>query len=72
MTAEPIELHADRPHQGASAGCHCGHEDSAEIVLDTRDIPHAVRHGAIFGALGAIAPGFSRSWRRDIRASSRW
>jgi len=28
-------------------------------VLDTRTIPHAIRHATIFGALGAIAPGVS-------------
>jgi uncharacterized protein (DUF2249 family) len=29
------------------------------MVLDTRQIPHAIRHATIFGALGAVAPGFS-------------
>lgn len=28
-------------------------------MLDVRQIPHAIRHATIFGALGAIAPGFS-------------
>jgi uncharacterized protein (DUF2249 family) len=59
MTAEPIELRATKPHEAVSGGCACGHEDESEIVLDTRQIPHAIRHATIFGALGAIAPGFS-------------
>lgn len=29
------------------------------MVLDTRQIPHAIRHATIFDALGAVAPGFS-------------
>lgn len=28
-------------------------------MLDTRQIPHAIRHATIFGALGVIAPGIS-------------
>src|SRR5690554_750690 len=59
MTAEPIELRATKPHEAVSGGCACGHEDESEIVLDTRVIPHAIRHATIFGALGAIAPGIS-------------
>lgn len=57
MASEPIELHAERPASGSA--CACGHHDEEEIVLDTRVIPHAIRHATIFGALGAIAPGFS-------------
>jgi len=59
MTAEPIQLHTSRPQPAESGGCECGHSDEGEIVLDTRQIPHAIRHATIFGALGAIAPGFS-------------
>ncbi len=59
MTAEPIELSTTRPQQATTTGCACGHADEGEIVLDTRQIPHAIRHATIFGALGAIAPGFS-------------
>lgn len=59
MTAEPIELRPSGSQQSASTGCACGHADEGEIVLDTRQIPHAIRHATIFGALGAIAPGFS-------------
>ena len=38
-------------------GCGC-HEHDAELpVLDARLIPHAIRHGAIFGALSQLRPG---------------
>lgn len=60
MAAEPIELQTSAPTKAAAhSGCACGHEDESEIVLDVRTIPHAIRHATIFGALGAIAPGFS-------------
>ena len=62
MAAEPIELTTRPGHTTASAhggGCACGHPGEEEVVLDTRQIPHAIRHATIFGALGAIAPGFS-------------
>ena len=59
MAAEPIELKTSAPAKTESTGCACGHENEAEIVLDVRTIPHAIRHATIFGALGAIAPGFS-------------
>ncbi|MBX3092786.1 MAG: DUF2249 domain-containing protein [Cryobacterium sp.] len=65
MTSEPIRLQTSAPAQvsggakPASSGCACGHADENEIVLDVRQIPHAIRHATIFGAIGAIAPGFS-------------
>ena len=62
MTAEPINLSSSRPgatDAPATPGCACGHEDADNIVLDTRTIPHAIRHATIFGALGVIQPGFS-------------
>ena len=59
MAVEPIELHTSAPAAVKTSSCACGHEDESEIVLDTRTIPHAIRHATIFGALGAIAPGFS-------------
>ena len=65
MTAEPIILSAGRPGAAdaeapaAQHGCACGHEDADKVVLDTRAIPHAIRHATIFGALGVIQPGFS-------------
>jgi len=62
MAAEPIEITTRPGHTSAPAhggGCACGHTGEEEVVLDTRQIPHAIRHATIFGALGAIAPGFS-------------
>jgi len=53
----------------ADTGCACGHEDEGEIVLDARQIPHAIRHATIFGALGALAPGFSLDLLADHRPS---
>ncbi|MDF2808720.1 MAG: hypothetical protein K0S43_3666, partial [Cellulosimicrobium sp.] len=63
MAAEPIEIteppqheavHGEGPEEGHTCGC--AHDD-AEVVLDVRTIPHAVRHGVVFGALEALAPG---------------
>lgn len=67
MTAEPIILSSSRlgaepaDHEAApeAHACACGHEDIEKIVLDSRTIPHAIRHATIFGALGAIQPGFA-------------
>lgn len=65
MAAEPIKIQTSAPTHTAgdvkssSTGCACGHEDENELVLDVRQIPHAIRHATIFGAIGAIAPGFS-------------
>ncbi|WP_413451901.1 DUF2249 domain-containing protein [Georgenia phoenicis] len=44
---------------GTGGGCACGGHDDATPVLDVRQIPHAIRHATVFGALTAIAPGFS-------------
>ena len=68
MTAEPIALSSSRPgavdtdapaDAPAQHTCACGHDDTERIVLDSRAIPHAIRHATIFGALGAIQPGFA-------------
>lgn len=37
--------------------CGCGHEADALPELDARTIPHAVRHGAIIGALNQLNTG---------------
>lgn len=44
-------------HEGHK--CQCGHDDASMIELDARQIPHAIRHASIFGALDSIQPGFS-------------
>ena len=40
-----------------TGGCSCGHQDHDIPELDARTIPHAIRHGAIFGALSQVQPG---------------
>ena len=47
---------APSTHHGAG-GCGCGEQAQALPVLDARTIPHAIRHGAILGALGQLQPG---------------
>jgi uncharacterized protein (DUF2249 family) len=47
---------AQIPHEGHT--CSCGEaEDAGYPTLDARDVPHAIRHATIFGALEAIGPG---------------
>ncbi|MBO3085656.1 DUF2249 domain-containing protein [Cellulomonas fengjieae] len=58
MPAEPIDILTTTP-QPAAHTCGCGGKDEAEPVLDVRTIPHAIRHGAVFGAFDAVAPGSS-------------
>jgi uncharacterized protein (DUF2249 family) len=45
--------------QGCSGECTCGQEDSLNSLpeLDARQIPHAIRHATIFGALDSVGPG---------------
>ena len=60
---EHIDILTTAPEAAAAepAGhvCRCGGHDQAEPVLDVRTIPHAIRHGAVFGAFDSIAPGGS-------------
>ena len=52
---EPL---ATLPLVHAHTGCTCSEADGhAAPVLDARAIPHAIRHGAIFGALDSLASG---------------
>lgn len=39
-----------------TGGCGCGHEHGIP-ELDARQIPHAIRHGAILGALAQVRQG---------------
>lgn len=59
MTAQPLDLQGHIPTATTHSGCGCGHKDEDEIVLDVRQIPHAIRHATIFGALDSLAPGAS-------------
>ncbi len=52
-------------HQGlpliekSVAGCGCGEAHEHLPELDVRVIPHAIRHGAVFGAMDQIGEGGS-------------
>ncbi len=41
----------------SSGGCACGHHDTEVPALDAREIPHAIRHGAILGAVASLPVG---------------
>mgnify|MGYP002738826642 CR=1 FL=1 len=43
----------------SASGCACGCTDEGVPVLDVREIPHAIRHATVFGALGAVPTGGS-------------
>ncbi|USQ86001.1 DUF2249 domain-containing protein [Streptomyces phaeoluteigriseus] len=43
---------------GCGGVCACGGtEETAEPELDVREVPHALRHATVFGALDAVPPG---------------
>jgi uncharacterized protein (DUF2249 family)/iron-sulfur cluster repair protein YtfE (RIC family) len=44
---------------GCGGECGCGHQDAAGVLpeLDARAVPHAIRHGTIFGALDSVGAG---------------
>ncbi|RIK15073.1 MAG: hypothetical protein DCC50_09235 [Acidobacteria bacterium] len=39
------------------SSCGCGEHDADIPALDARQIPHAIRHATIFGALGGLRHG---------------
>jgi uncharacterized protein (DUF2249 family)/iron-sulfur cluster repair protein YtfE (RIC family) len=60
------EAMAGTEHTGGHVGheperdhhdCSCGEADDDEPELDTRQVPHAIRHATVFGALDALRPG---------------
>ena len=56
---EHHENETDRPDavdDGHGAVCGCGGSDGEQDapVLDVRDVPHAIRHATVFGAVGAV------------------
>lgn len=62
MAAEPIKLTdgpVAQPVAQSVQDCTCGESNEGQIVLDSRQIPHAIRHATIFGALDSLALGFS-------------
>ncbi|MEE6281859.1 DUF2249 domain-containing protein [Georgenia sunbinii] len=58
MAINDVEIQRG-PEPASAGGCACGEHDHGVPELDVRQIPHAIRHATVFGALGAIAPGFS-------------
>ncbi|MFF9818708.1 DUF2249 domain-containing protein [Streptomyces sp. NPDC014006] len=42
---------------GCGGVCGCGGEEENEPQLDVRDVPHAIRHATVFGALDAVPAG---------------
>ncbi|REF36938.1 DUF2249 domain-containing protein [Thermasporomyces composti] len=57
---ERPDAHDDQPAAARSTAhrCACGeHDELDDPELDTRVIPHALRHAAVFGALDAVRPG---------------
>ena len=43
---------------GCGGVCGCGGtEETAEPELDVREVPHALRHATVFGALDAVPAG---------------
>ena len=54
------EEHAAQEGQGGCGGhsCTCGEEDGPGFPeLDARQVPHAIRHATVFGALDYVQPG---------------
>jgi uncharacterized protein (DUF2249 family) len=42
---------------GCGGHCACGERDEERPQLDVREVPHAIRHATVMGALDAIRPG---------------
>ncbi|QAY71152.1 DUF2249 domain-containing protein [Xylanimonas protaetiae] len=61
--SESVEILRSAPAAGgdptSGGACGCGEHAAETPVLDVRTIPHAVRHGAVFGAFDQIRPGDS-------------
>lgn len=52
-----VEAEAHQPAPGGHS-CNCGEVDGPGYPeLDARQVPHAIRHATIFGALDAVRPG---------------
>lgn len=54
--AQPESNVAPAPAGGHTCACG-GHDEEGYPLLDAREIPHAIRHATIFGALDGLAPG---------------
>ena len=52
--------HSDGPAEGSCGGhsCSCGEQDAPGFPeLDARQVPHAIRHATVFGALDSVQAG---------------
>lgn len=57
LTGEPAATaRAGGASTGSGCGCGCAPE-AGDPELDVRGVPHALRHGTVFGALGAVPAG---------------
>lgn len=54
--AEPVADLAQAPVGGHTCACG-GHDEEGYPLLDVREIPHAIRHATIFGALDGLGAG---------------
>lgn len=45
------------PVTEVSSSCGCAEEEHGLPEIDARQIPHAIRHGAVIGAFGQVRPG---------------
>lgn len=54
-----IDIHRSKADAVAqtTSGCACGGHDEELPELDVQEIPHAVRHSALFGVLDGLAVG---------------
>jgi uncharacterized protein (DUF2249 family) len=43
--------------EGCGGACGCGGAATSDPMLDVRQLPHALRHGMVFGALDALPAG---------------
>ncbi|MBI1378305.1 MAG: DUF2249 domain-containing protein [Frankiales bacterium] len=55
----PSHLEVEAATGGCGGHCTCGHGDAEAPRLDVRQIPPAVRHPAILGALSGVGVGGS-------------
>lgn len=53
------ETHGHALPMAGQHSCRCGEATSETPELDARTIPHAVRHGAVLGALDGLKAGAS-------------
>ena len=53
----PVQDVSGQNGHGHEGGCGCGEVDEGLPELDVREIPHAIRHATVFGALRGLQTG---------------